>query len=125
MNKNYFLICSLLLVLSFSFVSSASVRFYFSEKCPYCVSVKPLIESLSKQKFSTDWQWKFINIDKTKESNISAVPTVIIKTTDCRRITLLGEEQIRKKLKCEVQEMTTKECSTSIFINNKTNSYFD
>lgn len=110
------LLMSIMLVGS---VSALSVNYFYSPSCPHCNEVKPLVLDLFN-KFS--WH-KYQLIDVTTHSvNISGVPTIRIKTDDCREIELVGSYEIPKYLKCELQEQSTKECMTHSEL--KRGSYF-
>ena len=102
-------------------VSASSVNFYYSPTCPHCEAVSPLIQQLSQQIFSTNWKWNFYDITRGSY-NISGVPTIKIKTDDCREITLLGSQEIPQYLKCELQEMSSLECPTHLEL--KEGSFF-
>jgi thiol-disulfide isomerase/thioredoxin len=104
-------------------VSASSVSFYYSPTCPHCEAVAPLVQQLSQQRFSTNWKWSFFDVSKQKY-DVEGVPTIKIKTSDCRDIILVGSGEIPRYLKCELQEQSTKECMTSIQLNPATNSYF-
>jgi len=91
--------------------------FYYSESCSHCRAVFPLVKELSEK-----YPINFLNVDKGSY-NIEGVPTAIIKTSDGRKITLIGSEEIPKYLKCELQEMSTMECPTGLF-NEERQSWF-
>ena len=116
MNKIFIsmLAMSLLLVSS---VSAMNIDFFYSETCPHCSQVKPLVIELSKS-------YPINFLDVTKGSyNIQGVPLVKILTSDCRTINLVGSQEIPQYLKCELQEMSTKECPTYGF-NEERQSWF-
>ena len=51
--------------------------------------------------------------DTTQTSyNIQGIPTIKIKTNDCRNIEIVGDVPILNQLPCELQEMSTLECMT-------------
>ena len=98
-------------------VSATSANFFYSESCPHCKQVHPLVYDLSNE-----YQINFLDINKGSY-NIQGVPTVIIKTSDGREIKLVGSQEIPKYLKCELQEMSTRECPTYGF-NCERQSWF-
>jgi len=101
-----------------SFVSAMVVDFYYNINCPHCNQVKPLILELSKQ-------YKINFFDTSQGSyNVQGVPTIKIKTNDERKINLVGSQEIQRRLKCELDEMTTKQCPTYSSNNYKGGSYF-
>jgi hypothetical protein len=59
------------------------------------------------------YKWNFFDVSKGSY-NIQGVPTIEIKTNDCRNIEIVGDQPIIKQLPCELQEMSTKECMTYI-----------
>lgn len=98
-------------------VSATSVDFFYSQNCGHCKQVSPIVSKLSNQ-------YKINSYDVSQGSyNIQSVPLIQIKTNDCRNIELIGSQEIPKYLKCELQEMTTKECPTSSF-NKERQSWF-
>ncbi len=115
MNKLFvFGVLGLLLV---SGVSALSVDFFYSHSCSHCKQVYPLVLDLSNK-----YQINFLDVTRGSY-NISGVPTIYIKTNDCRNIELGGSQEIPKYLKCELNEMTTKECPTYSF-NKERQSWF-
>jgi len=104
-------------MLCVSGVSAMYVDFFYSENCPHCKQVYPFVVELSKQA-----PINFIDINQGSY-NLQGVPTVKIKTSDCREIELIGSQEIPTYLKCELQEMTTKECPTYNF-NIERQSWF-
>ena len=106
---------------SVSNVCSPKVDYYYSPTCPHCALVSPLMEAYSKQ--YTQWYYSFHNIN-LGNYNINGVPQVDIITSDCRYITLVGSKDIPERLKCELQEQSTKECMTITDIKNVNGSYF-
>jgi thiol-disulfide isomerase/thioredoxin len=98
-------------------VSAMSVNFFYNENCPHCAQVYPFVIELSKY-----YPINFLDISKGSY-NIQGVPTIIIKTLDNRKIELVGSQEIPAYLKCELQEMTTRECPTYGF-NEERQSWF-
>ena len=100
-------------------VSGMKVNYFYSPSCPHCNAIKPLIELLYNRFNYHNWNF----YDVTQESyNVKGVPTIRIKTSDCREIELIGSENIERYLKCELQEMSTLECPTHLEL--KEGSYF-
>ena len=93
-------------VLSIGCVSAMVVGFFYSPDCPHCKQIAPFVAELSNQH-----NINFYDISQGSY-NISGVPTVTIKTDDCREIKLKGSQEIPKWLECELNEMTTKQCPT-------------
>lgn len=121
MEKTTIAMCLIIGLMLVGSVSASSVSFYYSPTCPHCEDVSPLVKDLSQQKFSTNWKWNFYDITQGSY-NISGVPTIKIKTDDCREITLLGSQEIPQYLKCELQEMSSLECPTHLEL--KEESFF-
>ena len=96
-------------------VSAMSVTFYHSDKCPYCQQIKPIfMEQINKY---PSYQFGVYEITSNKENydafiedEFEGVPAFKIKTDDCREIKFTGANL--KKLNCELQQMSTKECPT-------------
>lgn len=108
-----------MLMLLVSGVCATSVDFFYSENCGHCEHVYPIVNELSNQ-----YKINFLDINKGSY-NIQGVPTVQIKTNDCRNIELVGSQSIPKYLQCELNEMTTKECPTySEEFDTETQSWF-
>lgn len=97
------------------------VDFFYSPTCPACKSIIPTINPLIEQFNKPYYIWNVYDISQGSY-NIKAVPTIKIKTSDCREIELVGTQEINKYLKCELQEMSTLECPTNTQL--KRGSYF-
>jgi len=117
---NYKLLFGILIIGLFleGCVSAMFVDFYYSPSCGYCTQVKPLILKLSEQH-----KINFLDVSKGSY-NISGIPTIRIITDDKRKIKLVGSQEIQKRLKCELNEMTTKQCPTYSSNNYKGDSWF-
>ena len=116
---NKILVVGVLLLISVSVVSAMSVGFFYSEECQYCKQVYPIVLELS-DKYKID----FYDINKGSY-NIQGVPTVHIRTDDCRNIRLVGSQEIPRWLECELNEQSTMECPTySGEVNPETQSWF-
>jgi len=105
MNKQIVLSLGML-VLLLSSVSAISTNFFYSENCPHCKQIHPLVVELSKQ-FSIS----FLDINKGSY-NVQGVPLIEIFTSDNRKINLVGSQEIPKYLECELNEVSSKECPT-------------
>jgi thiol-disulfide isomerase/thioredoxin len=101
------LFLGLFLVTSVSASSTfKSINFFYSETCPHCKIVYPLVTKLSQ-----DFTINFLDVSKGSY-NIKGVPLIKILTSDNREISLVGSYEIPKYLECELNEMSTKECPT-------------
>jgi len=118
-------ICLFLTIFLVSGVSAMNINFFYSPQCGSCQKILPLIQNLNEKYSSSYYSWNIFDITKGSY-NINAVPFIKIKTNDCREINLIGSQEIPARLKCELQEMTTKDCLTysagkvkegSLFIN--------
>jgi len=109
----------LFLIGLFPIISAMNVDYFYSPTCSACNSIKSLVSNLYN-KFDYH-NWNFLDITKGSY-NVGAVPTIKIKTDDCREIELIGTGEIDKYLKCELQEMSTLECPTHLQL--KRGSYF-
>jgi len=115
MNKKLLFVILSGVFLVFSSVSAMSVSFYYSDTCPYCQQIKPFVmeqvHKYPKYIFGVYEVSKDENNHKSfLDNGFEGVPAFIIKTDDCREIKFTGANE--KKLNCELQEMTTKECPT-------------
>lgn len=119
--KLFFILGMFGLFLSISFVSAMEVNFFYSPTCPACKSIIPTINSLIEQFKKPFYIWN-INDVSQGNYNVQSVPTIKIKTSDCREIELVGTQEINKYLKCELQEQSTEECMTHHEL--KRGSYF-
>jgi len=90
-------------------VSAMQVSFFYSETCPHCKSVKPLVDSLMIK--NLDIKFNYYNV-LLGNYDIVGVPLIKIKTDDCRKIELIGSQEIPRYLECELNKMTTKDCPT-------------
>jgi thiol-disulfide isomerase/thioredoxin len=117
MKKLIFILTAFLLISS---ASAMSINFFYSKSCPHCQAVFPGINELASK--YNQFEWIFLDVNDGSYK-VNAVPTIILKTNDCREITLSGSYEIPKYLECELQEMTTKQCQTDTELNNF-NSYF-
>jgi len=102
-----------------SFTSAMTIDFFYSNSCPHCQQVKPLMNEMV-QKFP-DKEINFYDVAQGSY-DVPGVPTIRIKTDDCRNIELIGTNEIDKYLFCELQEMSTEECMTHNYL--KRGSYF-
>jgi len=99
-----------------------SVDFYYSPECGHCQSVKPLVDSLRQE--NQQWKWTYHNVMEEQTDALS-VPTIRIRTSDNRRIELVGSVEIPKWLECELKEQSSEECPTyKDNYNDETNSWF-
>ncbi len=96
-------------------LSAMSIKFYHSDTCPHCRDILPIV----KEKIIEYPQHTFglyeINSDEDNRNaflkyNFAGVPAFVIKTNDCREVTFVGAD--KRRLKCELQEMSTQECPT-------------
>jgi len=105
----------IILFLTFSvvFVSAMDITFFYSDGCPYCQQIKPTIISYSNSD-NNNWNLLETSIPKNQELfknyNFDGVPAFVINTDDGRTIKFVGANI--KKLNCELQEMSTKDCPT-------------
>lgn len=118
MDKKLILTSFLLGIFLLGSVSATYANFYYSESCPHCQKVLPLVNDLSKT-----YPINFYNVNEGSY-NISGVPFIQIITSDCRKIDLIGSYEIPKFLKCELQEKSTIDCPTYSYLNTTTDSYF-
>lgn len=88
------------------------IDIFYNPSCPHCEKVFPLIEQLQKQ--YTQWKFNYYDVTQGSYQNISGVPTIKIYPSDGREIILVGSYEIPKYLKCELQEISTKECPTHL-----------
>jgi len=115
MNKIFIIaVVGLLLV---GCASATYADFYYSENCPHCKQVYSLVVYNSKY-----FPINFMDVNQGSY-NIQGVPLIRILTADNREIELVGSQEISKYLKCELQEMSTKECPTYGF-NKERQSWF-
>lgn len=97
------------LVLLIGSASAMSINFFYSDTCPHCQKVKPLVQEMF-QKYP-EKIFRFYDVAKGSY-NIGGVPYIEIDTCDGRTISLRGSQEITKYFECELQEMSTPECIT-------------
>ena len=102
------------LLLSVSLVSAMKIDFFYHPECPHCKNVIPTINFLMNKYKSPFYEWRVFDTSEPVSYNVQGVPTIRIKTDDCRNIEITGDQPILKQLPCELQEMSTKECMTYI-----------
>lgn len=102
-------------------VYSMSIDYFYSPNCGHCQKINPLIKN-TIYKYS-NIEWNLFDVSQGSY-NIQGTPTIKIKTNDCRDIYLVGSYEIPKYIECEINEMSTSECPTTIELNEETNSYF-
>jgi thiol-disulfide isomerase/thioredoxin len=112
--KNKYLFSILITILLLQGISAMNVDYFYSKNCPHCNNIKPLIIDFSYS--YPQHNWNFFDVSRGSY-NVSGVPTIKIKTSDCRRIDLVGIYEIPKYLRCELQEMSTRECPTHLTLN--------
>jgi len=118
MNKQIVLSLGMLVLLLGS-VSAVSTNFFYSENCPHCQKIYPVVVELSKQ-----FPINFLDVNKGSY-DVQGVPLIRILTSDCRTIDLVGSQEIPKYLECELNEMSTENCPTySGNYNENTQSWF-
>ena len=117
---NKLLIIGVLGLLLVGIVSATSINYYYSPNCGHCQSISPFINQMINNYQKVNWNV----LDVTQGSyNIQGTPTLILTTNDCRKITLVGSQEIPRWLECELQEMSTMECPTDTY-NIKRQSWF-
>jgi len=109
------MITTMICLLLFSNVSAMSVSFYYSESCPHCAEIYPVVRELAD--VYPLYKFGLYDVSKDEDNHnaflkygFSGVPAFVIKTNDCREIIFVGADE--RRLKCELQEMTTLECPT-------------
>jgi len=108
-----------MLILLLSSVSAISTNFFYSETCPHCQKVYPMVVELSEQ-----FPINFLDVNKGSY-NVQGVPLIEITTCDNRIINLVGSQEIPKYLECELNEMSIINCPTySGNYNKDTQSWF-
>ena len=90
----------------FKSVSGLSIKYYYSPDCPHCQKTSPYIQQVFNE--FPEHNWEFYNVQEVSNPYTSGVPTIIID----EEMIIQGSLDIPKRLKCEVQEMSTKECPT-------------
>ena len=98
-------------ILSVSVISALQVNYFYSDTCPYCQKMKPLIEEISNY-YIVNW-YEVSNPQSEnlyKDYEFSGVPAFVINTDDNREIKFTGANP--QRLICELQEMSTKDCVT-------------
>jgi len=88
------------------------IEFFYNPSCPHCEKVSPLLQQFQKQ--YANWKFYYNDVTQGSYKDINGVPTIKIYPGDEREIILVGSYEIPKYLKCELQEMTTKECPTNL-----------
>ena len=113
-NKKLIVFYILGLILTITFVSAMDITFFYSESCPYCQQIKPSIFEYAKLDINNHWNLYETsypeNNELFKSYGFTGVPAFVIKTNDNREIKFTGTNL--KKLSCELNEMTTKDCPT-------------
>jgi len=112
--KKLLTILTLTLFLSLTFVSAMQVQFFYSETCSHCQSIYPFVMEKTNQYPTYIFGIYNLNdednYNKYLTYNFEGVPAFVINTNDNREISFTGANA--RKLHCELQEMTTKNCPT-------------
>lgn len=94
-------------------VTALNIEFFYNDNCPHCQKMKPIVQNYIYNGVG-NWDLKNMNSpENQKEFNeygFTGVPAFVININDDREITFTGADT--KRLNCEINEMTTKECST-------------
>ena len=106
---------SILAIFLIGSISAMSIDLYHSTTCPYCKQILPVVNNLEKQYSDYDFNYYETsqnekNYNKFLEYGFTGVPAFVIRTCDGREIKFTGADE--RKLKCELQEMSTLECPT-------------
>jgi len=102
------------LILSISIISAMDITFFYSDSCPHCQKIKPLMFELAQQQYKGHWNLYETSQPDNQEAfrsyGFKGVPAFVINTNDGREIKFIGSNL--NKLSCELQEMSTKSCVT-------------
>lgn len=101
-----FIIVLVISLISLTIVSGLVVKYYYSPSCPHCQRVNPLVSQLRQQFPEVDWQ--IYNVNEVPNPYSQGVPAIVID----EEMIIVGSLEIPKRLRCEVQQMSTKECQT-------------
>jgi len=108
-----FMIVAVSLIAVFGLVSATNIKFFYSDSCPHCQKMKPIVQNYINLGIG-EWELKNMNNELNSEEftsyEFTGVPAFIINTNDGREIKVVGADS--KRLNCELQEMSTKECIT-------------
>jgi len=95
-------------------VSAFSVDFFYSKTCHHCEAIYPTV--INHMNYYTNYKFNLLEVSEQKNNELfnkegfTGVPAFKIITDDCREIKFTGNNP--KKLKCELQQMSSKECMT-------------
>jgi protein-disulfide isomerase len=84
-----------------------TVDFFYSPSCPHCQQVSPLMDTLSKTKYDTNWRWNFYDVTKGSY-NVDGVPTLIFDNF----VKLQGSYEIPRYAECYLKEQSNLNCPT-------------
>lgn len=119
---NKFLIIGFICLLLVGSVSAISVNYYYSPNCGHCKSIEPFMNQMIN--YYPNVNWNILDITQGSYM-ISGTPTLILTTSDCRKIKLVGSQEIPRWLECELNEQSNLDCPTySILEGTKNGSWF-
>ncbi len=111
---------SLFLLISIN-VSAMSIDYYYHPECAYCQEINPFMQSVVSKYSNVQWNL----IDTSQGSyNIDGTPTLIIDTSDNRKIQLIGSYEITKYLECEINDQSNLNCPTYSALESRDVSWF-
>ena len=123
------IVISLLIIsiifISMVFISAMEVKFFYSDRCPHCSKIKPLVNQL-KNIFTED-EFNYYetstkeNQELFKSYNFTRVPSFVFIDGN-NKVTFSGANE--KRLICETQRMTTKDCPTYSADHSISGSWF-
>lgn len=100
--------------LTLTLVSALTIDFFYSDSCGYCKAMKPIVEGHESTFPDYTFNWlntiEKDNYNKYIKEGFKGVPAFIITTDDCREIKFTGANN--GKLKCELNQMSTRGCET-------------
>jgi len=113
--KTIIIISLVLFIYSITFISAMDISFYYSETCPHCQTIYPVVFQQANKYPSHIFNFYEVSNKDNHERflgyGFTGVPAFVINTDDKRKIKFVGANE--PKLKCELQEMTTKDCPTN------------
>ncbi len=104
-----------ILLLGITTVTAMSIDFYYSDSCPYCQKMKPILTDYENQMPDKTFNWLNLdeeeNVNEFRSKGFTGVPVFIINSCDAREIIIQGADE--KRLKCELEEVSSLDCPTS------------
>ena len=124
--KKLILILTIILFINLTIVSAMDIKFFYSNGCPHCENIKPLVNKLINYFPEHNWQLYETSIPENQklfqEYGFQGVPSFVFIDGN-NLVKFSGADQ--QRLICETQRMSTKDCVTYSANNCRSAGWFE